>query len=137
MTGPRRAILGVLGETEDHLSAKDIYVRVSKLCPSCGITTVYRTIEVLVSSDIVVKLDFGDGQARYELSRKYGRKPHHHHLVCVECSRVIDYSDFIEDEVDLVRKTEAGLAKKFDFEITEHEILFKGICPECRGESSA
>ena len=107
------------------------------MCPSCGITTVYRTLDILADTGLVVKFDFGDGQGRFEISREHGRKPHHHHLVCVSCKRVIDYTDFIKDEVDLIRKTEDGLSEKFGFKIVDHEILFKGICSECRKDQSA
>jgi Fur family ferric uptake transcriptional regulator len=89
-------------------------------------------LELLVGMGLLARLDFGDGQARYELSREHARKSHHHHLVCVRCGRIVDYTDFIKDEVDLIERSEKGLARKYGFKITDHEIIFKGVCGRCQ-----
>lgn len=131
MTVPREAILGVLSRTSNHLSAEDVYMAVHKECPNVGLTTVYRTLELLVQMGLVFKFDFGDGRARYELSEGPKGKRHHHHLVCTDCGRVVDYTDFIDEEVELLNKTEQGLSKKYNFKITNHLIQFYGLCKNC------
>ena len=131
LTVPREAILDVLHSTTDHLSAEDIYFIVHKAYPNIGLTTVYRTLELLVRMGLVFKFDFGDDRSRYELSE--GPKgQRHHHLVCKRCGRVIDYTDFIEDELELVKRTEKGLSQKFGFKITNHVIQFCGLCANCQ-----
>lgn len=132
MTRPREAILEVLGRTKEHLSAEDIYLAVHKFYPNIGLATVYRTLELLAELGLVVKFEFGHGRAKYELSDAYSGKGHHHHLVCKQCSRVIDYSDFMNDEVSFLKSTEAGLSKKYGFQITGHLIQFYGYCQNCR-----
>ncbi len=134
MTRPRQAILDVLGKTADHLSAEDIYLSVREVYPNIGLTTVYRTLELLAEKGWVVKFEFGQGKAKYELAEKYGSKGHHHHLVCNACSRVIDYSDFMDDEVQFLTRTEKGLSRKYGFQITGHQIRFSGYCDQCRGD---
>ena len=81
---------------------------------------------------LVFKFDFGDGRARYELSEGPKGTRHHHHLVCTKCGRVIDYTDFIDDEIELLGRTEKGLSKKFNFKITNHLIQFYGLCDRCK-----
>jgi len=130
---PRQAILEVLSNTEEHLSAEEIYLAVHKIYPNVGLTTVYRTLELLVDMGLVFKFDFGDKRARYELSQGPTSKKHHHHLVCTNCGRIIDYTDFIDEEKELLRRTEAGLSKKYNFKITNHLIQFYGLCEECQG----
>jgi len=132
MTVPRQAILDVLSRTSKHLSAEDVYMSVHKICPNVGLTTVYRTLELLVQVGLVFKFDFGDGRARYELSEGPKGARHHHHLVCTTCSRVVDYTDFIDEEVELLNQTEKGLSKKYNFKITNHLIQFYGLCNECK-----
>ncbi|MBD3246021.1 MAG: transcriptional repressor [Candidatus Omnitrophica bacterium] len=132
MTLARQAALQVLSRTRDHLSAEEIYQRVQRISPSVGIATVYRTLEMLTELGLVFKFDFGDGRARYELSRGPEAKDHHHHLVCTHCGRVIDYTDFIDEEVELLNKTERHLAKKYRFDIRKHILQFYGVCNECR-----
>ena len=131
VTQPRESVLAVLGRAEGHLSAKEIFLRVQKDCPDSGLNTVYRTLEILVRAGMVRRSDFGDGQGLYELSVKPGREPHHHHLVCVKCGKVLDYRDFMAEEEALFGRMEKALSEKFDFKITEHELTFKGICGAC------
>ncbi|HAB53878.1 MAG: ferric uptake regulation protein [Omnitrophica WOR_2 bacterium GWF2_38_59] len=131
MTKPREAILDVLANTQNHLSAEDIYMAVHKFYPNIGLTTVYRNLEVLVNIGMVVKFEFGEGKSKYELSDEYSSKGHHHHLVCKECYTVIDYSDFMKDEVSFLKSTENGLSEKYKFNITDHLIQFFGVCEKC------
>jgi Fur family transcriptional regulator, ferric uptake regulator len=132
LTAPRQAILDVLNKTKEHLCAEDIYLEVHKVHPAIGLTTVYRTLELLVQTGMVFKFDFGDGKARYELSDSPKGIGHHHHLVCTGCGRIIDYTDFIDEEIELLKKTERGLAKKYHFKITNHLIQFHGLCGQCQ-----
>ena len=132
LTIPREAILNALSRTSDHLSAEDIYLKVHTAYSNVGITTVYRTLELLVQLGLVFKFDFGDGRARYELSEGPKGSRHHHHLVCAECGRIIDYTDFIDEEIELLKQTEKGLSKKYNFKITNHLIQFYGLCDRCQ-----
>ncbi|MFH1594301.1 MAG: Fur family transcriptional regulator [Candidatus Omnitrophota bacterium] len=132
MTVPRQAILDVLCRTSKHLSAEDVYMAVHKVYPNVGLTTIYRTLELLVQMGLVFKFDFGDGRARYELSEGPKGARHHHHLVCTSCGRAIDYTDFIDEEVELLNQTEKGLSKKYNFKITNHLIQFYGQCDRCK-----
>ena len=132
ITAGREAILAVLMIADKHLSAEDIYNKIHSTCPSVGLTTVYRTLEILVNMNLVFKFDFGDGRARYELVEGSKKSHHHHHLVCKECNRIIEYTDFINDEIELMKKTEKGLSNKYNFEITSHIIQFYGRCDLCK-----
>lgn len=135
LTLSRQAILDVLGKTSKHLSAEEIYLEVHKIHPSSGLSTVYRTLELLIQVNLVFKFDFGDGRARYELARSsQGQNGHHHHLVCVSCNRVIDYTDFIEEEIELLKRIEKGLSDKYNFKIIRHMIRFHGLCDKCKGK---
>ena len=131
ITRGRRAILDVLAQADRHLSAEDIYMKVHDVYPAIGLTSVYRTLDILANLGIVFKLDFGDGRARYELAEAPGGERHHHHLVCTGCGRVIDYKDFIDREMALIRQAEEGLSKKYHFRITNHQIQFYGFCDQC------
>lgn len=131
LTVAREAIINVLEETDKHLSAEDIYMAVHTDNPGIGLTTIYRTLELLEQNGMVSKFEFGHGKAKYELAEKYGRKTHHHHLICRRCLAIVDYTDFIDEEIEYIRKTEEGLRKKYNFEINSHEISFYGICERC------
>jgi Fur family ferric uptake transcriptional regulator len=132
ITMPRQAILDLLSKTDKHLSAEDIYIDIHKTYSNIGLTTVYRTLELLVNMGLVLKFDFGDGRARYELTQGPRVTRHHHHLVCTDCGRVIDYKDFVEKERELISQTEKGLSRKYNFKINAHQIRFLGLCEKCQ-----
>ncbi len=132
LTPGREGIMSILSVAKEHLSADDIHIKLRKDYPGIGLATVYRTLELLVKRNLVYKFDFGDGRARYEIISDEKGKNHHHHLVCKKCSRVIDYNDFIDKEVELLQKTEKGLSQKYNFKITDHLIQFYGLCDKCK-----
>jgi len=134
ITVPRQVILDVLSEENKHLSAEDIFLKVHRVYPDIGLTTVYRTLNLLIQIGLVLKFDFGDGRARYELSSGPRKEKHHHHLVCIKCNRIIDYKDFIDEEEKLFKKTGKVLSEKYNFEITDHLVRFYGLCEKCRSD---
>lgn len=135
LTKSRKAVLVVLNQTSKHLSAEDIYLAIRKSYKDIGFATIYRTLDLLVRMNLVNRFEFGDGKARYEFIYERQEVPtHHHHLICSRCGKVIDYSDFIEEETKLIDRIECELSKKYDFRIDRHIIQFYGLCDECRGE---
>ena len=130
-TVPREVILNLLSRTSEHMSAKDIYASLYSLYPGIGLTTIYRTLELLYRLGFVQKVTAGDGQSRYELKSE-DKKDHHHHLICTKCGKIVDYRDFVQQELELIRKTEETLAKKHNFLILDHNIEFLGLCEKCR-----
>ncbi len=135
MTVPRRSIIKVLSSTVQHLSAEEVYKRVHRTHPTISLKTVYRTLDILAAMGVVARLHFGDGKGRYELNKNPQKPEHHHHLVCTVCKRVIEYDDFMEEEVALIRKLEKQLSLKHRFDISDHMIQFYGQCQPCRGRS--
>ena len=130
-TMPREVILEFLSRSSKHMSAKEIYASLYNTYPRMGLTTVYRTLDLLARMGIITKLTLGDGQSRYEF-KSSEKKDHHHHLICTTCGRIINYSEFLDEELQLVKKTEERLAKKYDFIIQDHNIEFLGICGNCK-----
>jgi len=135
MTEPRRIIMDVLASTKEHVSAEEIYMQVYKAYPNVGLTTVYRNLDLLERMGVVAKLHFGDGRSRYELIESLTKPGHHHHLVCTTCRRVIDYDDFVDEELELLKKVERELSKKHGFQIMGHVIQFYGKCSRCKKEA--
>jgi Fur family ferric uptake transcriptional regulator len=126
-TAPREAILDLLSRSKRHLSAKEIYASLYDLYPGIGLTTVYRTMDLLNRTGIINKIAASDNQARYEL-KSQGDQDHHHHLICTHCGKIIDYKEFEDEELTLIKKTERRLSKKYNFKISDHNIEFIGIC---------
>jgi len=132
ITPGREIILGIIAGSEKHLSAEEIYIKAHAINPAIGMTTIYRTLDILTEMRLVNKFDFGDGRARYELTEGPKGALHHHHLICTLCNRVIDYTDFIDEEVEFLTRTEKGLTWKYNFKISHHLIQFYGLCDKCQ-----
>ncbi len=128
VTSQRQAVLNVIIDNAGkHLSTEEIYDLVKAKNPEVGIATVYRTLSLLDSMNLVYKLDFDDGCSRYELNnrKEYHR---HHHLICTKCGNVE------EVEEDLLDSLEEQIKKKNGFRVQDHKVKFYGFCKECLGE---
>ncbi len=126
LTPQREAVIQVLmSHDAGHLSAEEIYLHTKKLLPEIGLATVYRSLELLEKLSVVYKLEYGDGQSRYELVRS-NEEHYHHHLICQGCGAISEFND------DLLGDIEARIAEEADFEVTDHCLRFFGYCSKCR-----
>jgi Fur family ferric uptake transcriptional regulator len=94
MTGQRRVVARVLSESEDHPDVEEIYKRAERLDPQISIATVYRTLRLFDAANVIDRLEFGDGRARYEISSD---ETHHYHLIDIKTGKVIEFEN---EEVD-------------------------------------
>jgi Fur family peroxide stress response transcriptional regulator len=121
LTVQRRVILETLLEREDHPTVDDIFEVAKERIPGVSRTTVYRVLEALVDLGVARKTSHIDAVVRYD-----GNIDHHHHLVCIECDKVVDFDDRRLSKLRLpdVRRT--------GFELVDFSVHFEGLCPDCR-----
>src|SRR5690606_11197854 len=131
LTPQREATVRVLLENEqDHLSAEDVFMLVKDKFPEIGLATVYRTLELLSEMQVVEKMNFGDGVARYDL-RNDDNHHHHHHLICIQCGAVDEIME------DWLEPLEEKLKKEFNFTVLDHRLDFQGICHRCNEQKNS
>jgi len=97
MTDQRRVISRVLSEAQDHPDVEQIYRRAVAIDPKISIATVYRTMRLFEDANVIERLDFGDGRARYEENRE----EHHHHLIDVNSGEVVEFKS---DELEKIKR---------------------------------
>lgn len=125
-TEPRKVLLNFLEEDENkHLSCDEIYDRISDTHPNIGIATVYRNMQLFEELNIATKLILDDGIARYELADIDVETHQHHHLVCLNCNKLIEVKE------DLLGALEKEIEEEHNFKILDHDLKFYGICEEC------
>jgi Fur family peroxide stress response transcriptional regulator len=83
MTPQRLAVVKVLANSEEHLSAEKIYERVKVDFPFTSLATIYKTVTLLKNIGEVMELGFVDDSNRYDGTRPYP----HPHLICLKCKK--------------------------------------------------
>jgi Fur family ferric uptake transcriptional regulator len=127
----RESILELLSSASRHMSAKEIHASLYKTNPNLGLTTVYRTLDLLSQMNFINKITLINRHGRYEFNRG-DKEGHHHHLICTQCGKIINTKEFEEDEPALMKKTEENLTKNYNFEIFNYYIDFFGLCSKCQ-----
>ena len=127
-TAPRLAIADVILGTDRHLSVDELARTLRDAGRPVGTATIYRTLEVLLRSGLVVERDFGEGFRRYEAARGI---PHHEHLLCTQCGRVTEFRD------ERLERMTTLVAEAHDFARQRHRLVIYGQCGLCRRGGSA
>jgi Fur family ferric uptake transcriptional regulator len=128
VTSQRLVIADMLLSASGHLSADDLAAQLAEKGHAIGLATVYRTLDLLVASGLVIERDFGEGFRRFEPTREV---PHHYHLTCTVCGAV---TEFFDDRIGgLIRDN----ADARGFVSSQHRLLVQGTCRDCRRTSTA
>lgn len=129
LTPQRQAIIAVIYKrVNEHLSPEEIFALAKKESSEIGLATVYRTLDVLVELNIIDKIVFEDGMARYDLT--INDKQHfHHHLLCTQCGSIEEIHE------DLLEDVERLVSQQFHFLVTDHRLTFHGVCMNCQRKS--
>ena len=94
----------------DELIVDELYKRVSKIDPKISIATVYRTVKLFEESGILMKHDFKDGKARYELNDD------HNHLIDIKSGNIIEFTD---EEIEKIQKR---IAEKHGYKLVDSKL---------------
>ncbi|MBI5367307.1 MAG: transcriptional repressor [Planctomycetes bacterium] len=122
VTTTRMAIAGIVFATHQHFTPDQLAEWVRKRDPTTGRMTVYRTLGLLVESELVESLTLGKGRNYYEHTVGHG---HHHHMICLRCGRIQEFSHPLLDQ--LPRR----IARERGFAATSHSIRIHGVCADC------
>ena len=123
VTAQRLAIAETLLPSHRHLSAEEVAAEVTAAGRKVGTATVYRTIDTLLESGLVVERDFGEGFRRFEPARDI---PHHEHLVCTLCGKVEEFRDERLERMTTIVAESRGFARQ------RHRLVIHGVCKDCQ-----
>ncbi len=115
MTGQRRVILNVLDDAQDHPSVEEVLKRAKARDSSISMATVYRTLNLLDELGLVVRHEFKENFARYELN-----VTQHHHLIDVDTGAVIEFQS---KEIEKIKRK---IAKKLGYQLVECRLDLYG-----------
>lgn len=120
MTKKRNEIVEILKKSSKPLSSEEIFNILSSTI-NINLSTIYRTLNRLVSQNIVTKYLRQDKITYFE----YNDNTHKHHLVCNNCFEVISINSCPID------KLEKEIITKTGYKIIDHTLEFRGLCPKC------
>ncbi len=127
-TIPRMRILQLLENSQQrHWSAEDVYKALLDSSNDEGglaLATIYRVLTQFEGAGLVTRLHFERGTSVFELNQG----AHHDHLICVKCGKIEEFFD------EAIEKRQQAIAKKKNFDITDHSLHIYGVCALCKNK---
>lgn len=122
LTNARLTVLGVLEASGGHMTSAEVLEQVSQADPTIGRASVFRTLDLLTSLSIIRPT-----YIHSSLTPTYVLLPdgHHHHIICTNCSRVIEFEECA------LAGVEAALEARLHVKLTGHLLEFYGLCDRC------
>jgi Fur family ferric uptake transcriptional regulator len=120
-TKQRAAITELLDSLEEFKSAQELHDELRRRGENIGLTTVYRTLQTMSTTNQVDTLRTDTGESVYRRCSTH----HHHHLVCRGCGATV------EVEGPEVETWATEVAAKHGFSDVSHTVEIFGTCSAC------
>lgn len=117
----RQLVIAAVRTLANHPTAEEVYNCIVTEYPDISKGTVYRNLNSLVETGLLNKVAVPSGADRFDhiLTR-------HYHIECTNCGAFSNVdTDYLED-IDL------KIANSTKYEMDNHDIVFRGICPQCQ-----
>ena len=115
MTNQHQIIVGVIENSEDYPDVDQLYRRAVEEHNTISIATVCRIVKLLEAADVIDRIEFGDGRARFEESDE-----HHEHIVKVATGEVIE---FYHAELEALKEQ---IACEMGYELVDYQLELFG-----------
>ena len=115
-TPERYAIINEIYSFDHHFDADELYSQMIKKKYRVSRATIYNTLDLLVSLELVTRHVFKDNLAKYEKS--FGFRQHDH--IILEDNEIIEFCD---PRIQSIKNT---LEEMFDVKIKNHSLYFFG-----------
>ena len=116
VTLPRVKILQILETTDEgpqHMSAEDVYRALLDAGEDVGLATVYRVLTQFETAGLVTRHNFETGHSVFERAKG----DHHDHMVCVDSSEVVEFTD------PVIEQRQHEIAEEHGYELVDHSLV--------------
>ncbi len=119
-TKQRQTVLQVIRESDEHLTANEVFEDARRLLPGISFATVYNSLRYLKNEGLIGEIRFGTDCTRYD-----PKLTRHDHALCNKCGRLVDL------ELPLPDGLLEEAAERSKFQAESIEFTLRGLCPEC------
>lgn len=127
LTGPRRALAGLIAGRTGHFTAEELLVESNARNLGAGRATIFRTLDLLADLGVVERLDLPSGEHAFVACEP----AHHHHVVCSSCGRSTGAMD------NGLEQVAAAIGRATGYRVDGHRLELFGLCPACQARGSA
>ena len=119
----RQIILETVQKLHSHPTVEEVYREIHREHPTISKATVYRNLHQLAEDGEINQVLLPYSPERFD-----DHLSHHYHFICKRCTGIFDVDmDYLSGINELIQST-------YGFQVDEHDVIFKGICPKCRKE---
>ena len=126
-TRQRAAIAAILQRTGQFRTASQIHDDLRHSGENIGLTTVYRTLQMMAGADELDSIRTDDGETAYRRCST----GHHHHLVCRTCGQTV------EVEGPAMEDWTNQIAGENGFTQIQHHLEIFGLCRQCSEQQNS
>ncbi len=119
----RSLVLEAVNTLQCHATADQVYAKIAQEYPDISKGTVYRNLNLLSELGKIRKLEIPGGADRYDHI-----PGEHYHARCTKCSCVLDV------DMECIPDLENKIRDARGFQFTGHDVIFKGVCPDCNSK---
>ncbi len=120
LTKQRAAILQVIREADEHLTANGVFENAKRILPGISFATVYNSLRYLKEAGHIGEISFGNGASRFD-----SMTSRHDHAICTKCGKLVDM------EIELPAEVVKFASEFSKFKLESIELTLRGLCPEC------
>lgn len=122
LTSARLTVLKVLENHVGHMTSTEVIEESKRLDAQIGRASVFRALDLFTRLSIIRPTYIDSSMTPAYVMLPDG---HHHHIICTNCNRVIEFDDCHLDGL------EAELQEKLHVRLTGHLLEFYGLCDRC------
>ncbi len=125
-TPERKTILKEIFSFHSHFDVDKLYDKLREQKEHISRATIYRTLPLLVGSNLISEALRCEGKISYE--HIYGHE-HHDHMICIKCGKIIEFRN------ENIEKLQNEICKKYGFKAVEYRLGIRGYCNKCSKRS--
>ena len=123
-TKQREALVTFIFRNHEHFRPEDLIPKFRKSDGAVSRATIYRTISLLVESGMLREISLGGGERLYDPN--FLKSPHHNHLICVDCRKIVEFED---PNIDVMQNC---ITRRLGFSPTQKALRIEGSCDRLR-----